>query len=158
MTQKTYTQSSEEISLALIAGLARNRRNTLKMSAHPIVGMFYRPPAKALMDVLRNGTPLTLIAEPDNDFDPNAIAVWLYSRDIPEGAAHAQLLETLPPFGFTLDKVLAEEAWQLGYVKKEMAKELREADLVPIDNPVEGVLVFSPSGAPMVRLSPGEHT
>lgn len=125
------------------------------MSTYPIVGAFYRPPAKALIDVLPIGTPLSLIAEPENAFDPFAVAVWLYSRDIPSGPAQETLRGTLPAFGIDLETVLAQDAWHLGYVPKEMAKALRESDTVPVDQPIEGSFSLSSGGAPRVRLSDG---
>ena len=118
----------------------------------PIVGMFYRPPAKALIDVLAVGTPLLLIAEPDNAYDPNAIAVWLHSRDIPE-ASHPMLEETLPPFGKSLEEVLSEEEWHLGYIAKEMAAQLRQCGAVGTDKAVEVTFATSASGAPRVRFA-----
>lgn len=145
----------DEISLKLMSLIHAKRKETLSMSTYPLVGAFYRPPAKALIDVLPIGTPLTLIAEPENQYDPNAVAVWLYSRDIPEGAAHDKLSETLPAFGTDLDTVLSQEAWHLGYIAKEMAKQLRENDVVPIDSPIEGSFSLSSGGAPRVRLTDG---
>ena len=47
----------------------------MPMNTFPIVGAYYHPPAKALIDALAVDTPLLLIAEPDNAYDPNAIAV-----------------------------------------------------------------------------------
>lgn len=42
-----------------------------------LVGMQFRPPeVKAYFAKLPNGSPLTLIREPNNPHDPNAVQVW----------------------------------------------------------------------------------
>lgn len=147
--------STEQLSLKLLDMIATHRaRKVIKMSTFPIVGMFYHPPAKALVEVLPIGTPLTLIAEPDNAHDGNAVAVWLYSKDIPESSKE-KLSELLLPYGLQIEDVLLEEMWHLGYVPREMAKQLREDDTVPVDNPVDGSFSLSSGGAPRVRLSNG---
>lgn len=43
----------------------------------PIVGAQFRPPAILLLRVLPTNHPLTLEAEPDNEYDPDAIRVLL---------------------------------------------------------------------------------
>jgi hypothetical protein len=118
----------------------------------PIVGMYYRPPAKALVETLAIGTPLCLIAEPDNAYDPNAIAVWLSSADLTK-EAQEKLELTLPEYGYTLESLLAEEAWHLGYIPKEMAKKLREVEAVGPEEPVEVTFSLSAGGAPRVRFT-----
>ena len=115
----------------------------------PIVGAFYRPPAKALIEILPIGTPLFLIAEPDNPYDPNAIAVFLESANIPD-AAQATLEETLPPFGFSVEQVLSQPAWHLGYLPKEMAAKITTAGIIGTD-PFEVTFSTSANGAPRIR-------
>jgi hypothetical protein len=117
----------------------------------PIVGAFYRPPAQALLAVLPIGTPLTLIAEPDNPYDPNAIAVWLKSKDIPI-SAHSSLENTLPPFGFDLDQICAQENWHVGYIPKEMAAALRANGIVEPENEVEVSFAVAANGSPRVAF------
>jgi hypothetical protein len=124
----------------------------MPQNTFPIVGMFYRPPAKALIDALAVGTPLLLIAEPENNFDPNAVAVWLHSKDIPE-ASYTALEETLPPFGWTLEKVLEEEEHHLGYIPKEMAAQLKACGAVKDGEAVEVTFSTSASGAPRVKFA-----
>ena len=43
----------------------------------PLVGAHFRPPAKALIQSLPVGQVLRLSREPDNQYDTNAIQVWL---------------------------------------------------------------------------------
>lgn len=120
-------------------------RNTL-----PIVGMYYRPPAKALIAALPIGTRLYLIAEPENQYDKNAIAVYIHSSDIPVGS-HATLEKTLPPFGYDLGRVLTQEAWHLGYIPKNFAAELRSSGAIEPDLPYEVAFSTSAAGEPRVR-------
>lgn len=150
---KMTIKTTEQLSLELLFMIEKHRKNR-HMSTYPIVGMFYRPPAQAIISVLPIGLPLTLIAEPDNPADTNAVAVWVNSSDIPE-KAHERLSQELTVFGYSLEQVLAQESWQLGYVPKEMARQLREADTVPVDEPIEGSFSLSSRGAPRVRLSDG---
>lgn len=116
----------------------------------PIVGAFYRPPAKALIEVLAVGTPLQLIAEPDNQYDPNAIAVWLETANVPAGA-ETRLEELLPQFGMDMETILSETAWHLGYVPKEMAAKLKASGAIEDGHPYDVTFSTSASGAPRVR-------
>jgi hypothetical protein len=117
----------------------------------PIVGSFFRPPAKALISVLPMDTPLILLAEPDNPYDPNAVAVWLNMSTIPE-ELDPQLEEALAPFGFDLTHIRGEENLHLGYIPKEKAKELRQAEVIPNEGQVSVTFALSASGSPMVRF------
>lgn len=119
----------------------------------PIVGMFFGPqhgsPSPALVNALAVGTPLWLIAEPDNPADTNAIAVYVKSADLPE-ASYASLEESLPPFGFSLEQILAQEEWHCGYIPKNFAAQLREQEIVQISIPVEVHFGTNPKGDPRV--------
>lgn len=150
------TTDIEEIAQQLVNLIAKHQRERKEhlMSTYPIVGAFYRPPAQALISVLSIGTPLTLIAEPENEHDINAVAVWLYSKDIGENA-HEVLEGLLPSYGTSLETVLSQEAWHIGYIAKEYAKQLREAGTVPTDGPKAGSFSLSTGGAPRVRLTDG---
>ena len=116
----------------------------------PIVGAFYRPPAKALLAVLPVGTPLILCAEPDNPADPNAIAVWLLTASIPDTSL-AVLDGELGAFGKTLSDVVDMESHHVGYIPKEVAAKLRY-DGFPVQTSVPGTFSCTTSGAPMVRF------
>lgn len=119
------------------------------MTTLPIKGSYYRPPAKALLDSLPVGTLLTLLAEPDNEFDPNAIAIFLASANVPV-TSHPALRAALGPFGTSLEEVLDIEWHHLGYIPKESAAELR-AHGFP-DTEVQGEFTVSARGAPLVRF------
>lgn len=119
----------------------------------PIVGSFYGPqrgsPSKTLIEVLAIGTPLLLIAEPDNPADSNAIAVYVESKHFSD-AAKLTLAETLPNSGFSLDQILAQDAWHLGYVPKNMAATLTAQGALGAE-PYPVTFALSSSGAPRVR-------
>jgi hypothetical protein len=124
----------------------------MSLRTFPIVGAFYRPPAQALLAVLPVGAPLTLIAEPDNPYDPNAIAIWLKSKDIPT-SAHAELENTLLRFGFDLDQIFAQENWHIGYIPKEIAATLRASGIIQPDEEIEVTFALAPSGTPRVAFA-----
>ena len=118
----------------------------------PIVGAFFRPPAKLLLAHLALGVPLLLVAEPDNPYDPNAVAIWLRSADIPV-ASHESLDEALPQVGLSLAQVLSQELWHLGYIPKEMAAELKAAGVITNDGePMPVTFALNAKGDPRVRF------
>jgi hypothetical protein len=118
---------------------------------YPIVGAFYRPPAKLICESLPVGTPLFLSAEPDNAYDPNAIAVWVLSEEIPP-SAHLKLEVELPNFGLDLDTFLAADQWHLGYVPKELAKLLKQDGIVTNDSALVGHFTLSNAGKPQIMI------
>lgn len=113
----------------------------------PIVGAFYRPPAKLLLEVLAVGTPLLLLAEPDNPADRNAVAVWIKTEDIPS-TAYGTLEENLPQFGFDLQGVLNTPSWHLGYIPKNFAVQLKDAFVVVEGQELAGTFGTNPKGEP----------
>jgi hypothetical protein len=88
------------------------------MSKHtlPLVGAHFRPPAKAILQILPGGAPLILRCEPTNPYDPNAVQVLVESKSIPEDT-HEDLGMHAQGYGFDLEAILAAEEWHLGYVK-----------------------------------------
>lgn len=121
----------------------------------PIVGAYYRPPAQAVLNALPVGAALTLMAEPENPHDPNAIGVWINTADIPK-TSHDKLSMTLPDSGYTLEALLNLGELHLGYIPREIAAKLRGDSTVMEDQPIKGSLFFSPSGLPRVRLGADE--
>ena len=99
----------------------------------PIVGSFYRPPAKSILETIPVGARLTIRAEPTNAFDPNAIAVWIQTTEIP-ASAHKALLLSGATSGFRLgddraedaeswlETILLADSWHLGYIPAITAK------------------------------------
>ena len=118
----------------------------------PIVGAFYRPPAQILLNSLAVDTPLFLCAEPDNPADPNAVAVWIVSSDIP-ASAHFKLEVELPNCGLTLDQVLETEQWHLGYVPAIIAKELRRQEVIKENEVLPVTFCLDDKSKPRVRFA-----
>jgi len=87
----------------------------------PLVGAHFRPPAKALLAVLRNGTPLTLEREPDNAYDPQAVKVLVESVHIPSSQLD-ELDALVQGFGVSVEEVLAQPIWHLGYIAAKPPK------------------------------------
>jgi hypothetical protein len=94
-----------------------------------IVGAHFRPPAKVVLEVLPLNTVLYGRAEPENPYDPNAVAVYL---DNPLEALRAvgppdsfawELFEgQLLNCGWSRDLLAKEESLQLGYLSREQNK------------------------------------
>lgn len=134
----------------------------------PLVGMHFRPPAKAILAVLPANCPLQVIPEPDNPFDSNALQVMVRSVDIPKGQ-HEELDNAGRMFGYPLEDILAKEQWHLGYVKATEAihlqprivdwqamqgqYELLPCELLPCElPPCPATLSFDSAGKPLVSL------
>lgn len=119
----------------------------------PIVGMHFRPPAKAILQCLPQGTTLHLRREPDNQYDPNATKVLVRSADIPEG--QYQELDTLVAgYGTTIQEILAQSEWFLGYIAAKSGEAGLIAPLLDKE-PARiwvGALIFDGSGKPMVEI------
>ena len=81
----------------------------------PLVGSHFRPPASTILANLPTGAKLSLLAEPDNPYDPRAVAVHVQVSEVPPSQYDA-LREALPNFGFTLEELLSEGGLQLGYL------------------------------------------
>ena len=130
-----------------------------------LVGMHFRPPAKQTVSCLPSGTPLRLQPEPDNPYDPEALQVWVRSAHIPESQWEA-LGDALQGTGFSLEDLLAQDEWHLGYVARSGGKPLEKAGLAAGNAEFSAALAEHPDataslsthldGAPMVQLFWGE--
>ena len=136
------------------------------MTSHivPLVGMHFRPPAKAILSILPSRTPLRVVPEPDNPHDANALRVEVAREDIPaDPGAREALASAALPFGFDLPAIDAEDSWHLGYIKATEAAWL--APLVATNMAAQyddqcggesswcpGSLAFDSTGKPAVRL------
>ena len=134
------------------------------MTSHivPLVGMHFRPPAKAILSVLPSRTPLRVVPEPDNPHDVNALRVEVAREDIPaDPGAREALAAAALPFGFDLPAIDAEATWHLGYIKATeaawLAPLLEQANLYATSTEdvrdfLPASLAFDASGKPAVRL------
>lgn len=102
----------------------------LSSHTYPIVGAYYRPPAQAILKVLPIGSKLTLVPEPENEFDSNAIAIWLDTAQLSSLSDAAKLLlesEALNS-GILLKEILAKPEHHLGFIPKAIAAKLKLND------------------------------
>jgi hypothetical protein len=118
------------------------------IASAPLVGAHFHPPAKLLLQHLRNGTPLRLEREPENPYDSNAIGVWIdilsdYDLQLDEGA--------LAGYGLDIDEVVNGH-WQLGHVAAKTGEAASLAPLLDAGEQPVATLSFDMKGAPIVRL------
>lgn len=97
--------------------MIHNPRST---KSAPLVGMHFRPPAKAILQSLPTGYPLELRPEPSNPYDQNAIAVWIDARFLSNDAID-ELTSTLPGSGHDIEELLSQRWWHIGYMAREDA-------------------------------------
>lgn len=88
------------------------------MTKFPLVGMSHRFPANPVLALLPPETELYLVREPDNQYDPNAIQVWIKNaaevigEDGVEAVKNDCLAQEKPCPDLT-------EPFQLGYIKAQ---------------------------------------
>jgi len=121
------------------------------MPAYDIVGMRFRPPATGLVNGISTGQTLYLRAEPQNPYDSNAIQVILKSEEInPE--SYKNLNSELAGFGKDIDDILSIPEWHLGYIRKEVAKVLRDNQIVNEGTDIQGEFNLNFTGKPMISI------
>lgn len=117
----------------------------------PLVGMRFRPPALTILQGLGMDQKLILRREPENQYDPNAIAV-----DMPENWQEAlpELAEEARTEAQSLGLELPSTP-QLGYIRAVEAKDwapiLDQLSSEDIPFP-RSRLTFSSSGSPQVTI------
>lgn len=119
----------------------------------PIVGSSFRPPAQDILNVLSVGTNLELEAEPDNQHDANAIAVWIWTIEISNQAWVSLDDGRLKKHQLTIKDLAARNSWQLGYIPAAIAKVLRQDRNFPASAIVRGTFAVGPKGGPQVKFS-----
>lgn len=129
-----------------------------------LVGAYFRPPAQHVLAVLPSQTPLELRPEPENPYDPEAIAVYLagvtlkelLDKSSPGGAMMAKLEDTLPSCGWSLELLLVQEEIQLGYLARAGNKALVKVpglvSAAQFRTIKSGLLVWGPNGEPTVQV------
>lgn len=116
-----------------------------------IVGAHFRPPAKAILSTLFGDCPLELRPEPDNPYDPNAIAVWINSKHINADHCDVEALASNAPFfGKSLEEIQHEAGWHLGYIRKEVAATIVDQFL---GETMPAMLAFLSNGKPAARFT-----
>jgi hypothetical protein len=120
----------------------------IKSISAPLVGMFFRPPAKAILAHLPSSCPLEIQPEPENPHDENALQVFVKSTDIPP-AQHEDLRADAAGMGFDLETILSTPEWHLGYIARAFA-----AQWAPAFSPgrTAAKLTFNFEGIPQVTI------
>lgn len=128
----------------------------------PLVGAHFRPPAKALLQILPNGHPLELRADPENEYSSIAIGVWLRSATIP-ATAYEELALHVGGMGHSVEDILTQSEWHLGYVcevgnKKQGAQAVEFRQIVgwKADLVLPATLAFDAAGMPLVAVLVGD--
>lgn len=123
------------------------------MPSYPIVGSHYRQPAPVILEALGLFHPLLLRAEPSNQYDINAIQVLLQTETLlPDIKAQEYLKDQLSACGLELSDIFAQDEWHLGYIPKDIAKILRDENVVPIDEDINVIFSTNHNGRPFVLL------
>lgn len=138
----------------------------------PIVGAFYRPPAKTILSMLKGGHELHLDPEPGNPYDENAVRVIVKLNSIDLVSADMEAVEEeLMKYGSTWADLHKDEfgfpvddPWfHLGYIPRSGAKtamidgqpspgNLEVLDILK-DPDHTANLAFSPAGQPVVLIT-----
>lgn len=132
----------------------------------PIVGAYYRPPAKAILQALAPNHALTLRSEPSNPVDPNAVQVWVTLARQDFTTAQVIKLDTeAQAFGHTAEDIFAQGHHHIGYVTRASNAELSWA-LIAWENANPGAdyaarLTFGANGAaqataPLPQVTPAQ--
>lgn len=111
-----------------------------------IRGMFAKRAAKAILASLPTGATLQLQREPSNQYDANAILVWVSPTEVPP-EQRQELELALAGHGLTLEDFDQAPEWCLGYIGKEWAIGL--APLLDQGLTAAASLAFSGQGKPL---------
>lgn len=137
----------------------------------PIVGAFFRPPAKTIVSLMQLGHELILDPEPDNEYDPNAIRVCVRLKSINiDEADYERVEDELMRFGASWKDLMKDEfgnevddpIFHLGYIPRSGAKTAKidgEPSIGNLDvmNIIRqpnwrATLTASPMGQPLVQI------
>ena len=89
----------------------------------PLVGSHFHPPAKQVLQALRARAVLSLVPEPDNPYDENAVRVEVVVADTLLISDFGRLCEVLDGTGFDPHDVASDhEPLHLGYIPRSGAK------------------------------------
>lgn len=112
-------------------------------------------PAKLLIELLPSGAGLSLVREPENAYDSNAIQVWLPRESLPsgllgEGPDGEDFELKLNGYGWTREMVADAPELMLGFVGKEFAEHI--APKLDAGEEPSSSFFVSGKGKPMVKV------
>lgn len=126
-----------------------------------IVGVHFRPPAKSILAHLSARCPLRVRPEPTNPYDEFALQVLVASADIPQ-SEHDELGNDASFFGHSLESILEQPEWHLGYIPKVEAVHLQPRVICMLDDMqaqgdegtdyLPAFLAFDAAGKPQVSF------
>jgi hypothetical protein len=137
----------------------------------PIVGAYFRPPAKVIMRIMDAGHELVLEPEPENPYDSDAIKVGVRLNTIHVAESDfPDVEEELMRYGATWEDLKKDEwgelvedpVMHLGYVPRSGAKtakidgdpSLGNKEIMNVIRQPDwkATLTFSPAGQPLVQI------
>ena len=121
--------------------------NKTNVKTLPIVGAFFRPPAQLILENLATDTKLSLIADPENPYDRNAVAVYLDFADIPWNTISA-IEDKLQSCGSSIEALAETKTIHVGFIPKEIAAVLRGRGFFS----AEGSFQTTSTGKPLVKF------
>jgi hypothetical protein len=120
----------------------------------PIVGMSFRSPASEVVRNLPSGTELLVHRQPENPYDENACAVFLFGFS--EDGQHSELYSSLIEQQTDPDeRAKYVDPLMLGFIdskKTGKAKELSQFLLGQEIESIPGALSFSMDGKPQIEI------
>ncbi len=117
-----------------------------------IVGMHFRPPAKAIIAACPNGTPLILEPEPTNAYDPTAVKVLIDLNQFDEDSAFWQELEPqLATAGVEKDELLGGPR-HIAYVDKAKTGNAAKVFVALATHGYSASLAFDSKGLPLANI------
>lgn len=119
-------------------------------------GMHFYPPAKLLITMLPTGCALQLEREPGNEYDANAIKVWLEPGSIPEEhlAAGGDFEFKLAGYGRSLEEFMETPQIMMGHIARELAEHI--APLLDAGRSASAKFAVSGAGKPQVIVEVAE--
>lgn len=128
----------------------------------PLMGAHFRPPAKFVLANIPSGLPLSLLAEPENPYDPLAIKVLLNGADIP-ASRHEALGAAIDGTGHDLPDLLANPEIFLGYIARTIPGKVPVGNVQLLEamngaplSDASCQLAFSGDGKPLVEIETPE--